>query len=57
MPRPSEREIDESYERYGTGTPDEQDEALLRHALLDDEPRQGLHQHGDTRGRDEHEVS
>lgn len=45
MPRPSEREIDESYDRLGL-TPDEEDEALLRHVLLDDEPPQGLHREG-----------
>lgn len=52
MPRPSEREIDESYDR-AYGLPDEEDEALLCHVLLDDAPRQGLHQHGDRRDDDE----
>jgi hypothetical protein len=45
MPRPSEREIDESYDRAGYGY-DPEDEALLMHVLGDDEPPQGLHQHG-----------
>lgn len=45
MPRPSEREIEESYDRVGM-IPDEEDEALLRHVLLDDEPPQGLHRGG-----------
>jgi hypothetical protein len=47
--RPSDKEIEESFERatgYGLSL-DSEDEALLRHVLLDDEPRQGLHQHGD----------
>lgn len=42
----NEIKIDESYDRT-YGLPDEEDEALLRHVLLDDEPRQGLHRHGD----------
>lgn len=46
MPKPSEREIEESYDRV-YGLPDEEDEALVRHVLLDDKPRQGLHQYGD----------
>ena len=49
MPRPSDKEIEESFERatgYGLSL-DSEDEALLRHVLLDDEPRQGLHRHGD----------
>jgi len=46
MAKVSEREIEESYEREGM-VPDEEDEALLRHVLLDDEPRQGLHRWGD----------
>lgn len=46
MPRPSDREIDESYDRV-YGLPDEEDEALVRHVLLDDKPRQGLHRCGD----------
>lgn len=46
MPKPNEKEIDESYDRV-YGLPDEEDEALLRHVFLEDAPRQGLHQHGD----------
>lgn len=46
MPRPTDREIEESYDRT-YGLPDEEDESLLRHVLLDDAPRQGLHQFGD----------
>ena len=45
MPKPSEREIDESYDREGLVL-DEEDIGLLRHVLLDDEPPQGLHQGG-----------
>ena len=45
MPKASEREIDESYDREGMIL-DEEDEALLRHVLLDDAPPQGLHQGG-----------
>jgi hypothetical protein len=46
MPKPNEREIEESYDRV-YGLPDEEDDSLLRHVLLDDEPRQGLHRYGD----------
>lgn len=46
MPKPKEKEIEESYDRLGI-IPDEEDEALFRHVLLDDQPRQGLHRHGD----------
>jgi hypothetical protein len=46
MPRPSEHEIEESYDREGLVF-DEEDEALIRHVLLNDAPRQGLHRHGD----------
>lgn len=47
MPRPTEAEIEESYERSGRGTPDAEDMALIRHVLcLDDEPPQGLHRGG-----------
>jgi hypothetical protein len=52
MPKPNDREIDESYDRT-YGWPDEEDEALLRHVLLDDEPRQGLHRHGDREPSDD----
>jgi hypothetical protein len=45
MPKPTEREIDESYDREGFGF-DKEDEALLRHIFLDDAPPQGLHQGG-----------
>ena len=45
MPRPSEREIEESYDRMGL-VPDEEDEALIRHIFLEDAPPQGLHQGG-----------
>jgi hypothetical protein len=45
MPRPSEREIDESYAREGL-IPDEEDIGLLRHIFLEDAPPQGLHQGG-----------
>jgi hypothetical protein len=45
MPKPTEHEIDESYDRAGYGF-DPEDEALLRHVLLDDEPPQGLHRGG-----------
>lgn len=48
MPKPSQHEIEESYDRLGL-IPDEEDEALIRHVMCNDEPRQGLHQHGDTR--------
>lgn len=43
MPRPSEREIHESYDREGLVF-DQQDEDLLRHVLLEDASPQGLHQ-------------
>lgn len=56
MPRPSEKEIDESYDRLGLIL-DEEDEALLRHVLLDDEPRQGLHQHGDRKEGDHEQIT
>ena len=46
MPRPSEREIEASYERAGYAF--DADDDLLRHVMLDDAPRQGLHQHGDA---------
>jgi hypothetical protein len=46
LPRPNEREIDESFDRVGL-MPDEEDDALFRHVFLDDAPRQGLHRHGD----------
>lgn len=46
MPKPNQREIEESYNRT-YGLPDEEDEDLVRHVLLDDQPRQGLHRHGD----------
>lgn len=46
MPKPNEKEIDESYDRT-YGLPDEEDEALFRHIFLEDTPRQGLHRHGD----------
>lgn len=45
MPRPTEREIETSYERLGL-VPDAEDEALIRHVLMDDEPPQGLHRGG-----------
>jgi hypothetical protein len=45
MPKASAREIEESYDREGW-IPDEEDEALIRHVLLDDEPPQGLHRGG-----------
>lgn len=45
MPRPSEREIHDSYEREGLVF-DKEDEALLRHIFLEDTPPQGLHQEG-----------
>lgn len=45
MPRPSEREIDESYEREGLIF-DEEDAALMNHIFNDDAPPQGLHQGG-----------
>lgn len=45
MPKPTDREITESYDRV-FGLPDEEDEALLRHVLLEDEPPQGLHRGG-----------
>lgn len=45
MPKPSEREIDESYDREGLNL-DEEDEALLRHIFLEDAPPQGLHRGG-----------
>lgn len=45
MPRPSEREIDESFDRAGYDY-DPDGEALLRHVLLDDELPQGLHRGG-----------
>ena len=45
MPRPDEREIDESYDRAGYGF-DPEDEALIRHIFDDDAPPQGLHQGG-----------
>lgn len=45
MPKASESEIEESYDREGL-TFDEEDEALLRHVLLDDAPPQGLHRGG-----------
>lgn len=43
MPRPNKREIEESFERAGCGV---DDEAVLRHVLLDDELPQGLHRGG-----------
>jgi hypothetical protein len=45
MPKPSQREIDESYDREGLVL-DSQDEALLQHVLLEDQLPQGLHQQG-----------
>lgn len=45
MARPSEREIEESWDRAGYGY-DPEDEDLLRHVLLDDETPQGLHRQG-----------
>jgi hypothetical protein len=33
--------------------PDEEDEALMRHIFLEDQPRQGLHRHGDKVYREE----
>lgn len=46
MPKASEHEIEESYDREGM-IPDEEDEALIRHVLLEDQgPPQGLHQGG-----------
>lgn len=45
MPKLSEREIEESFDREGM-VPDEEDEALMRHVLLDDAPPQGLHRGG-----------
>jgi len=45
MPRPSDREIEESFDRMGM-VPDAEDDALIRHVLLDDVPPQGLHRHG-----------
>lgn len=48
MPRPSDIEIEESFERstgYGYVL-DSEDDALLRHVLRDDEPPQGLHRQG-----------
>jgi hypothetical protein len=45
MPKASAREIEESFDRVGM-VPDEEDEALIRHVLLDDEPPQGLHRWG-----------
>lgn len=45
MPKPSKREIDESYDREGLIL-DEEDEALLRHVLLEDALPQGLHRRG-----------
>ena len=45
MPRPSDREIEESYDRE-YGLPDEIDEDLWYHVMMDDAPRQGLHQYG-----------
>ena len=45
MARLSNREIDESWDRAGYGY-DPEDEDLLRHVLLDDEPPQGLHRGG-----------
>lgn len=45
MPKPSEREIYESYEREGLIL-DEEDLALLNHVLFDDAPPQGLHRGG-----------
>lgn len=45
MPKASEREIEESYDREGM-IPDEEDIALLEHVLLEDQRPQGLHQRG-----------
>jgi hypothetical protein len=46
MPKLSEREIDDSFDRAGMIL-DEEDIALLEHVLLDDQrPPQGLHQGG-----------
>lgn len=41
MTRLSPRELEEQFELA-----DEEDEALIRHVLLDDEPPQGLHRQG-----------
>lgn len=51
MPRATEKEIDESFDREGLMLDDE-DYAFLHHILLDDAPRQGLHQFGDVREED-----
>lgn len=45
MPKPSEREIEESYDREGLLLDDE-DLALINHIFNDDAPPQGLHQGG-----------
>lgn len=43
MPRPSQAEIDESFDRT-YGLPDDEDEALLDHVMWPNgRPRQGLH--------------
>lgn len=52
MPRPTEREIDDSYDREGLIL-DDQDLDLLHHVFTDDAPRQGLHQHGDWKDSEE----
>lgn len=48
MSRPSPDEIEASFERatgYGL-TLDSEDEALIRHVLMNDDPPQGLHRGG-----------
>jgi hypothetical protein len=45
MPKASRREIEESFDREGYIL-DEEDEALLRHVLLEDQNPQGLHRGG-----------
>lgn len=45
MPKPSEREIEESYDREGWIL-DDQDLDLLNHIFNEDTPPQGLHQGG-----------
>lgn len=45
MPKASEREIEESFDREGM-IPDEEDIALLEHVLLEDQAPQGLHRGG-----------
>jgi hypothetical protein len=45
MPRPSDRDILESYDREGLLL-DEEDIALFNHVFNDDAPPQGLHQGG-----------